>query len=78
MDPVNFRFQRRQFAVTHFPCPRVNPPQIGDVQKFDVYCGMEAGGVEISRMRTDSLIACAKTWYVSVRGSDLPYLDSAF
>lgn len=43
---------------SHFPCPTGNGTQIGDVQKFNVLCGLDIGGVEITRMQLDSLSTC--------------------
>jgi hypothetical protein len=49
---------------SHFPCPNGNGTQIGDVQKFNVLCGLDIGGVEIDRMQVDSLNTCVSIWYV--------------
>lgn len=49
---------------SHFPCPTGNGTQIGDVQKFNVLCGLDIGGVEITRMQLDSLSTCVSVWYV--------------
>ncbi|ETS83594.1 hypothetical protein PFICI_05470 [Pestalotiopsis fici W106-1] len=43
---------------SHFPCPNGNGTQIGDVEKFNVLCGLDIGGVEIDRMQVDSLGTC--------------------
>lgn len=59
----------RQLGNSHFPCPSGNTTRIGDVQKFDVFCGMDVGGVEIDRMQLDSLTTCVNLWCVSLISS---------
>ncbi|KAI1853163.1 hypothetical protein JX266_001869 [Neoarthrinium moseri] len=49
----------RQLGNSHFPCPNGNNTQIGDIQKFNVLCGVDIGGIEIDRMQVDSLSTCA-------------------
>jgi hypothetical protein len=55
----------RQLGNSHFPCPNGNSTRIGDIQKFDVFCGKDNGGVEIDRMQLDSLNTCVNIWFVS-------------
>jgi hypothetical protein len=54
----------RQLGNSHFPCPSGNETQIGDIQKFNVLCGLDIGGVEIDRMQVDSMNTCVGLWYV--------------
>lgn len=55
----------RQLGSSHFPCPNGNNTKIGDIQSFNVLCGLDIGGVEIDRMQVDSLSTCVNIWYDS-------------
>jgi hypothetical protein len=63
----------RQSGNSHFPCPNGNSTQIGDLQKFNVICGNDIGGIEIDRMQLDSLATCVNIWYEQSKHFDFNF-----